>query len=102
TRTFRGVWQRTGELPIPPVAPNGAKMREMLRRLLKAFLALAVLAGTAGAAARLLLKSRGGPQSDEIDLVAVFEGIHMRSTASSFLGGKIFTLFGGVVLDLRR
>jgi len=74
----------------------------MLRRLLNAFLALAVLAGTAGAAARLLLKSRGGPQSDEIDLVAVFEGIHMRSTASSFLGGKIFTLFGGVVLDLRR
>src|SRR5690606_20434141 len=59
-------------------------------------------AGTAGAAARLLLKSRGGPQSDEIDLVAVFEGIHMRSTAQSFLGGKILALFGGVVLDLRR
>ena len=74
----------------------------MLRRLLTFLVSLAMLAGATGLAARLLLKSRGGPQSDEVDLVAVFEGIHLRSTAQSFLGGKILALFGGVVLDLRR
>ena len=74
----------------------------MLRRLLTVLVSFAALVGATGLAARLLLQSRGGPQSDEIDLVAVFEGIHLRSTSASFLGGTILTLIGGVVLDLRR
>jgi len=74
----------------------------MLRRLLTVLVSFAALVGATGLAARLLLQSRGWPQSDEIDLVAVFEGIHLRSTSASFLGGTILTLIGGVVLDLRR
>jgi hypothetical protein len=64
--------------------------------------AVNLLTGLAGLAARLLLVSRGGPESDEIDLVAVYEGLHVRSHSSSFLGGSTFALFGGMVLDLRR
>lgn len=74
----------------------------MWRRLMKAFIALNVLVGLAGLGARWLLSSRGGPDSDEIDLVGVFEGIHLRSSASAFMGGSVMALFGGIVLDLRR
>lgn len=69
---------------------------------MRAFLAFNVLVALAGLTARLLLSSRGGPESDEIDLVGVFEGIHLRSSASAFMGGSMLALFGGIVLDLRR
>lgn len=74
----------------------------MVRRLIKAFLALNILIALAGLTARWFLTSRGGPESDEIDLVGVFEGIHLRSSSSAFMGGSMLALFGGIVLDLRR
>lgn len=74
----------------------------MLRRLTKLFLVLNLVVALAGLAARRLLTSSGGPDSDEIDLVGVFEGIHLRSSSSAFMGGSATVLFGGVVLDLRR
>lgn len=74
----------------------------MLRRLTKIFLALNLAVAVAGLAARRLLTSSGGPDSDEIDLVGVFEGIHLRSSSSAFMGGSATALFGGIVLDLRR
>lgn len=74
----------------------------MLRRLIKLFVAVSLMVGLAGLAARLLLTSRGGPESDEIDLVTVFEGLHLRSSSSAFMGGSTLALFGGIVLDLRR
>jgi hypothetical protein len=74
----------------------------MWRRLVKFVLAVNLLLGLAGLAARLLLNSRGGPDSDEIDLVTVFEGLHLRSHSSAFMGGSMLALFGGIVLDLRR
>lgn len=74
----------------------------MLRRLFKTVIVFNVLAGLAGLAARWLLSSRGGPDSDEIDLVSIFEGLHLRSNSSAFMGGSLLALFGGIVLDLRR
>jgi hypothetical protein len=74
----------------------------MFRRLFKAFVALNALAALVGLAARWLLTSRGGPESDEIDLVGIFEGLHLRSSSSAFMGGSAMALFGGIVLDLRR
>lgn len=74
----------------------------MFRRLVKTVLVLNVLVGLAALAARMLLSSRGGPDSDEIDLVSIFEGIHLRSSSTAFMGGSVLTLLGGIVLDLRR
>lgn len=74
----------------------------MFRRLSKTFIALNLLTGLAGLVARWLLSSRGGPDSDEVDLVSVFEGLHLRSSSSAFMGGSTMVLFGGIVLDLRR
>jgi len=68
----------------------------------KFVLAVNLLIGAGGLVARLLLHSRGGPDSDEVDLVTVFEGLHLRSHSSAFMGGSILALFGGIILDLRR
>lgn len=77
-------------------------MTPMWRRLARAILAVNLLLGLAGVTARLLLTSRGGPESDEVDLVTVFEGLHLRSQSSAFMGGTTLALFGGIVFDLRR
>ena len=74
----------------------------MVRRLAKLIIALNVVGGLAGLAARLVLRSRGGPDSDEVDLVTIYEGLHLRSTAEAFMGGTTLALFGGLVFDLRR
>lgn len=62
------------------------------------------LLGAVGAAvaARFLLESNAEPETEEIDLVAIFEGKELVSTADPFFGGKVTSLFGGVLLDLRK
>ena len=42
------------------------------------------------------------PEADEVKLVAIFEPIAFRSTASRFRGGTIDTWYGGGVIDLRE
>jgi len=74
----------------------------MWRRSLKILFLTGLVVGLISTAAKLLLRGRGGPDSDEIDLVTVFEGIHLRSSASAFMGGSTLALFGGILLDLRR
>lgn len=61
---------------------------------------IAVL-GTA-VAAKFLLESNAEPETEEIDLVSIFEGKELVSSADPFYGGKILTMFGGVLLDLRK
>ncbi len=53
-------------------------------------------------AAKFLLQSHASSQTEEIDLVAIFGGEDLASTADPFYGGKITTMFGGTKLDLRR
>jgi len=74
----------------------------MFRFLFKLIrLAGLALLGTA-AAAKLLLESHAEPTTEEIDLVSIFEGQHLASEANPFYGGKVMSMFGGVLLDLRK
>lgn len=64
---------------------------------------LALLAAMGAAlAAKLVLQSNAEPETEEIDLVAIFEGKHLVSSADPFYGGKVLSMFGGVLLDLRK
>jgi hypothetical protein len=64
---------------------------------------------TAGAFAGLMaaaafvkraVPSRGDDQSDEVALVAVYDGIQLRSRAKAFRGGSLLAWYGGVEVDL--
>jgi hypothetical protein len=61
-------------------------------------------AGMLGSAALMkhVLRSRGDADSDEVNLVAIFDGIELESTAKAFRGGSMFTWFGGIAVDLRE
>jgi hypothetical protein len=74
-------------------------------RLLRA-IGLALLGFWAGfmAAAAIMkrvLRSRGNADSDEVALVAIFDGIDLKSSASAFRGGSMLAWFGGISVDLR-
>jgi hypothetical protein len=60
--------------------------------------------GMMGAAAfvRRTVPSRGDEESDELDLVAVFDGIDLKSRAEAFKGGSMLAWFGGITVDLRE
>lgn len=74
-------------------------MFRFIFRLLR--IALVAVLGTA-IAAKFLLESNAEPKTEEIDLVSIFEGQNLVSEADPFYGGKIMTMFGGVMLDLRK
>ncbi len=63
-----------------------------------------MFAGFAGAAAivRRALPSRGDEESDEVALVAIFDGIELRSRSSAFRGGSMLSWFGGIAVDLHE
>ena len=73
----------------------------LLRRLL--LVELGAIAGMAAAAAfvKLAVPSRGDEESDELALVAVFDGIELESRARAFRGGSLLAWFGGIEVDLR-
>jgi hypothetical protein len=52
--------------------------------------------------AKFMLKSNAEPKTQEVDMVSIFGGEHLKSTAKPFYGGKILTMFGGTLLDLRE
>jgi hypothetical protein len=60
-------------------------------------------AGLMAAAAimKRVLRSRGNADSDEVALVAIFDGIDLKSSASAFRGGSMLAWFGGISVDLR-
>jgi hypothetical protein len=64
---------------------------------------LGVWAGVATAAAfvRRAVPSRGDEYSDEVALVAVFDGIDLKSRARAFKGGSMLAWLGGIAVDLR-
>jgi hypothetical protein len=75
-------------------------------RLLRATALLAAGATAGFAAAALLAKrafpSRGDEESDELGLVAIFDGVALKSRAQAFRGGSALAWFGGIALDLRE
>lgn len=74
-------------------------MFKFISSLLKTLFVAAL--GTA-LAAKFLLESNAEPETQEIDLVSIFQGQHLVSSADPFYGGRILTIFGGVRLDLRK
>lgn len=64
---------------------------------------LGAVGGVAGAAAvvKRVLPSTGDEESDEVALVAIFDGVELESRASAFRGGSMLAWFGGVAVDLR-
>jgi hypothetical protein len=73
-------------------------------RLFRALLIfkLGAWAGMALAAAfvKRAVPSRGDEVSDELSLVAVFDGIQLESRAKAFKGGSMLAWFGGIDVDL--
>jgi hypothetical protein len=63
---------------------------------------LGVWAGVMGAAAfvKRAVPSRGEEESEELALVAVFDGVKLESRAKIFRGGSMFAWFGGIDVDL--
>ena len=60
--------------------------------------------GMASAAAyvKRTVPSLGDEDSDELSLVAVFDGIDLRSRAKAFTGGSMLAWWGGIAVDLRE
>lgn len=56
----------------------------------------------AAAIMKRALPSRGDAESDEVSLVAVFDGVNLRSQAKAFRGGSMLAWYGGVDVDLRE
>jgi len=65
---------------------------------------LGAFVGLMGAAAiaKRAFPSRGDADSDEVALVAIFDGIDLKSRAKAFRGGSMLAWFGGVAVDLRE
>jgi hypothetical protein len=65
---------------------------------------LGVWVGMMGAAAfaKRALASRGDEESDELSLVAVFDGIDLANRSKAFRGGSLFAWYGGIEVDLRE
>jgi len=74
----------------------------MFRLIFKLLRTIVVVALGTAAAAKFLLESNAEPDTEEIDLIAIFTGEHLVSTADPFYGGKVMSMFGGVLLDLRE
>ena len=65
---------------------------------------LGMWAGMMAAAAfvKRAVPSHGDEESDELRLVAVFDGIELKSRAKAFAGGSMLAWFGGISVDFRE
>jgi hypothetical protein len=57
---------------------------------------------TAAAFARRVFPSTGDEESNELHLVAIFNGIKLESRAKAFTGGSMLAWYGGLEVDLRE
>ena len=73
--------------------------------LLRTFIVLTLIVSIASALAAIVARGRmtshGGPADDELDLVAIFEGMELASTAPALRRASVTTWYGGGSLDLR-
>lgn len=56
----------------------------------------------ASAFVKRALPSSGHEESDELGLVAIRDGIRLKSRATAFRGGSMLAWFGGISVDLRE
>ena len=83
------------------VAPRYPAGMRLLRGLL--LFKLGFWAGMYASAAILkrTFPSRGDEDSDELALVAILNGVELKSRAQAFRGGSMFSWLGGIAVDLR-
>lgn len=55
---------------------------------------------TAAAFVKRAVPSRGGEESDDVALVAIYDGVELRSRTSAFRGGSLLAWYGGMEIDL--
>ncbi|HSO30016.1 MAG TPA: hypothetical protein VLS28_08925 [Candidatus Sulfomarinibacteraceae bacterium] len=74
--------------------------------LLRSVLVASIVAGLAAAIAALIAKGRmvssGGPEDDELDLVAIYDGMEFASRAPALRRAAVTAWYGGGTLDLRE
>lgn len=74
--------------------------------MLRTFFVLTLIVSIVSALAALIARGRmtpqGGPADDELDLVAIFEGMELASTAPALRRASVTTWYGGGSLDLRN
>jgi hypothetical protein len=99
----QGIYRSLSERPAGPGEKLGdVEYEPMFRFIFKLLRLVLVCVLGAAVAAKLLLESNAEPTTEEIDLVSIFEGQHLASEAAPFYGGKVMSMFGGVLLDLRK
>jgi predicted membrane protein len=69
--------------------------------LVAGFILTMVVAAIAAVSAKRRLVPLDDPDANDVRLVAIFEPLAFRSTATAFRGGTVDTWFGGGVIDLR-
>ncbi len=83
-----------------------APVRSLPMRVLRSLglVVAGVYVGFAAAAKvmKSVLPSRGDAESDEVALVAIFDGVKLESRSQAFRGGSMLAWFGGVAVDLRE
>jgi hypothetical protein len=57
---------------------------------------------TTAAILKRVLPSRGDAESDDLALMAIFDGVELESHSQAFRGGSMLAWFGGVAVDLRE
>ena len=84
------------------LAPLPSLPMRLLRSL--GLITVGLYAGFVAAAAAMkrVLPSHGDPHSDEVTLVAIFDGVELQSRSQAFRGGSMLAWFGGVAVDLRE
>jgi hypothetical protein len=82
--------------------PVVSSSMRLLRTLLLVELGAWIGAISAAAFVKRAVPSRGDEASDEVTLVAIFDGIDLKSRAKAFRGGSMFSWFGGIAVDLRE
>ena len=87
-----------GAMLVAPRYPAGMRL---LRALM--LFKLGFWAGMYASAAILKksFPSRGDEDSDELALVAILNGVELKSRAQAFKGGSMFSWLGGIAVDLR-
>jgi hypothetical protein len=74
----------------------------LLRTLFLLELGAWIGALAAAAFVKRAVPSRGDEDSDEVSLVAIMDGVQLKSRAKAFRGGSMFAWYGGVEVDLRE
>lgn len=73
----------------------------IIRRIVVLFVATMGISALAAVVAKRTIVSAGGPDSDDVELAAIFDSLEFESHATSFRGGSLLCWFGGGTVDLR-